>query len=149
VEWFRRFKADGVLGYAGSCTLAEASDRAVSIEVVPGDFRVVESREGLAVHANHLLSPDLQPQERVDKTGWADSFDRQKRLEELLAMRTGKIGLVYAKACLADHQHHPTSICRHEERAASVASLIALPSEGALHVSRGSPCVNPYAVYGL
>jgi isopenicillin-N N-acyltransferase-like protein len=63
------------------------------------------------------------------------------------------------KQFLADHEGYPTSICRHPHagpdhpsvsaRGRTTASLIAEPSQGRLHVTRGNPCQVPYATYHL
>jgi hypothetical protein len=63
------------------------------------------------------------------------------------------------KAFLADHEGKPTSICRHPHdgpdhpsvsaRGRTVASIIAEPGEGRMHVARGNPCQTPYATYRL
>jgi isopenicillin-N N-acyltransferase like protein len=63
------------------------------------------------------------------------------------------------KRFLADHEGQPPSICRHPHdgpehpsvsaRGRTIASLIAEPAAGRLHVSRGNPCQAAYATYRL
>ena len=60
---------------------------------------------------------------------------------------------------LSDHEGRPTGICRHPHdgpddpvlpaSGRTVASLIAEPDRGTLHVARGNPCETKYATYGL
>jgi isopenicillin-N N-acyltransferase-like protein len=77
----------------------------------------------------------------------------------LLNEHAGRLSVEILKTALADHAGTPTSICRHphagpdhvsvSSRGRTVASLIAEPSVGRLHVSRGNPCQNAYATYGF
>jgi isopenicillin-N N-acyltransferase-like protein len=50
---------------------------------------------------------------------------------------------------LADHDGFPPSICRHEPGFATIASLVAEPDHGRLHVTLGNPCQNPAVTYHL
>jgi isopenicillin-N N-acyltransferase-like protein len=52
-------------------------------------------------------------------------------------------------AMLADHDGYPVSICRHESRLKSIASLVAEPDQGRLHVAVGNPCEHEFVTYQL
>lgn len=150
VEWVRRVKADGLLGFTGSASFAEKSGRLASIEMFPGDFRVHEEPDGLLVHANDPLHPDLKPIDRsLTHAEWSDSRARTARAAAILRAPGAPRDVALAKRLLSDHEGHPGSICRHHEKSATVASLIAEPEDGLLHVSRGPPCENPYVTYRL
>ena len=49
----------------------------------------------------------------------------------------------------SDHAGYPASICRHEERMVTIASMIAEPERGYLHVAAGNPCAWAYEMYAL
>ena len=150
VEWVRRMKADGLLGFTGSANFAEKSGRLASVEMLPGDFRVWDSPDGLLGHANNALHPDLKPLEasRTD-TEWLDTYARTARMEEILRAPGAKRDLAFAKRLLSDHEGHPASICRHRVKSTTIASVIAQPEEGLLHISHGHSCENPYVTYRL
>jgi hypothetical protein len=50
---------------------------------------------------------------------------------------------------LADHKGWPTSICRHQSDVETIASLIAEPDQGRLHVAAGNPCKTEFVTYSL
>jgi hypothetical protein len=50
---------------------------------------------------------------------------------------------------LADHDGYPASICRHEPSFATIASLVAEPDHGRLHVAAGNPCQHAAVTYQL
>ena len=60
---------------------------------------------------------------------------------------------------LSDHDHHPTSICRHpqtedaaegfETAGMTAASIVAEPAQRRMHVSLGNPCENAFATYSM
>ena len=89
----------------------------------------------------------------------ATSFPRLGRMRALLAGRFGRLTVADLMHPLADHEGQPTSICRHPHdgpdhpsvsaRGKTVASLIAEPARGHLHVARGNPCQPNYAAYDL
>ncbi len=61
------------------------------------------------------------------------------------------------RTILADHEGHPTGICRHPHdgpddpmlpaSGRTVAALIAEPAHGRLHVATGNACENEFATY--
>ena len=70
-------------------------------------------------------------------------------MEALLTERQGEITLDQIKAALADHEGWPTSICRHESNVETIASLIAEPDQGRLHVAAGNACKTEFIAYSL
>jgi isopenicillin-N N-acyltransferase-like protein len=71
------------------------------------------------------------------------------RLRELVGAEPSRVGLNSLQAAMSDHAGYPTSICRHEERMVTIASIIAEPEQGNLHVAAGNPCVWAYETYPL
>jgi hypothetical protein len=72
-------------------------------------------------------------------------------MRDLLRAEHGRVTLETVKGALRDHDGGETAICRHElERPMkTIASIIAEPEHGRLHVTRGNPCETDYAVYSL
>jgi hypothetical protein len=64
-----------------------------------------------------------------------------------------KISLQEMKRFLTDHERYPTAICTHPEgnpwNFMTIASIIAQPTDGCMHVSLEQGCKNAYATYSL
>jgi isopenicillin-N N-acyltransferase-like protein len=67
----------------------------------------------------------------------------------LIRTQYGSLAVDDIKKFLSDHSGYPTSICRHEEVSATVASLIAEPAERRMLVAFGNPCEHRYATYSM
>ncbi len=149
VEWVKRIRADGRLGFSGSLTFGESSGRMATIELAPGDFRVVEASDAIMAHANDPLDSDfkqldMSPTDR----DWSDSVRRTARMEHML--RAGRpLDLPYLQHCLCDHKGRPSSICRHRRQSRTICAMVAVPSEGILWATRGNPCRNPFLPYSI
>jgi isopenicillin-N N-acyltransferase like protein len=50
---------------------------------------------------------------------------------------------------LADHKGFPTSICRHDTSVTTIATAIAEPEDGRLHVAAGNACEAAFYTYSL
>ncbi|MDA0831967.1 MAG: C45 family autoproteolytic acyltransferase/hydrolase [Planctomycetota bacterium] len=121
-----------------------------------GPRRLPSPAEGFLVHANHYLCTEFACDENF-RHSLPDSFSRQSRLEQLIRDKWGSITVEDVKTFLSDHDHHPLGICRHRHSGEvhamlgptgyTVASLIAEPSAGRIHVSAGNPCEEHYATY--
>ncbi len=143
----------------GNYVLCDGAGAIADVELTAEGFEVVEDggRDYL-VHANHFLGK-THASKANHAASVPDSFPRQQRLQELVADKNGRLTVADLQGFLADHQGHPTSICRHPHaganhpsvsaRGRTTASLIAEPAAGRLHVSRGNPCQAKYATYQL
>ena len=67
----------------------------------------------------------------------------------LLQTRNGSLKVDDLKRFLSDHSGYPASICRHGVESGTVASLIAEPAEGRLHVALTHPCEHPCTSYSF
>jgi len=103
---------------------------------------------GYLVHTNHFLSSRFATGDNF-KRSLPDSFPRLERIRSLLQSRYGSITVHDIQLFLSDHSGRPTSICRHDKGMRTVASLIAEPAEGRMHVAVGNPCHNRYATYTI
>lgn len=120
----------------------------VDVESTPDGFAVLPTEDDLVSHGNHFLHPTFQSQEAL-LPRLPDSARRQPRLRSLLLAKHGALTLDDVKAALADHDGYPVSICRHEAGLATIASIIAEPDHGRLHVAAGNPCEQEYVTYSL
>lgn len=121
-----------------------------------GPRRLPAPPDGFLVHANHYLCTEFACDENFAHS-LPDSFSRQTRMERLIREKWGRITVDDVKRFLSDHDRHPVSICRHAHEGEThgmlgphgytVASLIAEPASGRLHVSEGNPCENAFAIY--
>jgi isopenicillin-N N-acyltransferase-like protein len=144
---------------SGNYVLCDGAGRIADVELTPAGFALLEDQgEGFIAHSNHFVcGPYAGPD--TDAASVPDSFPRRARIRELLAGRYGRLTVEDLKRFLADHEGQPTSICRHPHdgpdhssvsvRGRTIASLIAEPMAGRLHVSRGNPCQTAFATYCL
>jgi isopenicillin-N N-acyltransferase-like protein len=148
---------------AGSCTavgtracvcssqnyvITDRSGAICDLELTPHRFAILGDKRGIVVHANHFCSPALTPEEALLQN-MPDSALRQSRMEVLLSESRGGIRLDNLKSALADHKGWPTSICRHQSNVERIASLIAEPDHGRLHVAAGNACKTEFIAYSL
>ena len=103
---------------------------------------------GYLVHTNHYLSKRFATPENF-KRSLPDSFPRLKRIHSLVQSRYGSITVADIQQFLSDHSGYPTSICRHDKSMSTVASMIAEPARGAMHVALGNPCQHRYVTYTM
>jgi isopenicillin-N N-acyltransferase-like protein len=151
--------ADVIIGEDRSCSanfvLAQAPDAVLNIETSPHATAVTGCAGGCLAHTNHFVDPAALgvSEPPVEKT--PHSYRRLERMGELLGGRR-PLALADLQAALRDHQGHPYSICFHidpaeppEEHYESVVSAIIDLHAGALYLSDGPPCENPYDRYAI
>jgi len=103
---------------------------------------------GYLAHTNHFLCQRYATAENL-KRSLADSAPRQERINELIKSRYGSIGVDDIKRFLNDHSGYPASICRHESRMVTAASMISEPARRRMHVALGNPCQHRYVTYSM
>ena len=140
----------------GNYMLTGGCARIVDVELTPEGYATIDPDErAFLVHANHFLSDRFRTPD-TDTEALPDSLHRQRRMTDLIATRWGHITVDDMKEFLSDHQDGPKSICRHDTDEAfdramtvgkTVASLIAEPDAGRLHVATGNPCEGRWAAY--
>ena len=138
------------LASCGNALIGDKSGRLLDVEATPDGYAVLRDEDGMLVHTNHFQSERYAPEERLLES-LPDSAARLERMRGLLRAEHGRITLETVKRCLRDHDGGATAICRHEpERPMkTIASIIAEPEQGRLHVTRGNPCETEYTVYSL
>jgi len=144
---------------SGNYVLCDGAGRIADVELTPDGFALqTDDGEGFIAHSNHFVCSPYACQ-ATDAASVPDSFGRLSRMRQLFKGRVGKLTVGDLKTFLADHDGAPTSICRHahdgpdhpsvSHRGHTVASMIAEPAAGRLHISRGNPCVAQYTTYKL
>ncbi len=133
----------------GNLTMGDGRGRIVAIESTDHGHAIVEPKNDILVHANHIDSPlaRWETYEEPERTG---SHRRQQRLMELFEAERGRLTAPIAMRCLMDHSNYPLSICRHpfgESNAQTTAALVVEPARGLLHAIRGLPCRGWPATY--
>jgi isopenicillin-N N-acyltransferase-like protein len=152
----------------GAVQAVERAERAIPANIMlatpqgPADLEVtldgVHVLNGLSTgrvtHANHCRHPELLAlNEQFPEL--IQSYQRQRRMDELLDRPSQATQLDEVKQLLRDHDGHPRSICRHANEDPqtgfweTVFSVIIEPAARRMHVSRGNPCQGPYEVYQL
>lgn len=131
--------------------LADKNGYMSGIESTHNDFELLYPEKDILLHSNHYLTerfkavdtaPQLQP----------DSYHRLDRIRSLMNQHYGHINIEIVMKILADHDHHPNSICRHINPTATIssttlASFIMVPAEGAIYIAAGHPCEYEYVRY--
>lgn len=138
--------------------MIDADGRAVSYENTPGAGAVIEPLDGMVVHANHYVSPQLASEERASDRALANSRVRQRRAEELFGAERGRLTVDSAIRLFRDRATAPDAIS--VERGddpqpdplydyVTVTSAIASPSTGELWVSAGPPSTAEHHRFAL
>jgi isopenicillin-N N-acyltransferase-like protein len=108
---------------------------------------------GFLAHSNHFVCARYVNRESRD-AGLPDSIQRLDRINELIRAELGSVTVDRIKTYLSDHSNHPTSICRHPQTPQrgperTVASMIAEPAHGRMHVALGNPCESSFVTYAM
>lgn len=131
-----------------------------NLEVTVDGIHVLTGEgSSLVTHTNHCRHPDLVA---IDESfpELIQSHSRQKRIDDLLkSVNSPKDDseslLARLQSALCDHDGFPRSICRHvnDEQPTgfwqTVFSVIIEPEKRQMHITRGTPCSNPYETYRM
>jgi isopenicillin-N N-acyltransferase-like protein len=146
----------GCLAVAGKARVCSSANYVLTdrtgalrdIEMTPDGMATLDADGDVIVHTNHFRSPALVAEEAL-LPKIPDSARRAPRMEAMLAERRGRIAFDDLKQALADHQDWPTAICRHEADVETIASIVAEPDQGRLHIAAGPPCSAEFVTYSL
>ncbi|MDR0851847.1 MAG: C45 family peptidase [Clostridiales Family XIII bacterium] len=136
--------------------LSDRSGNIADFETTADDYSKIYA-EGLFVHSNHFVDPEMQRYERATQEDLIDSCWRRDRLNTLLENNKGEITPDLLKKFLGDDLRDPEtgkfSICTHACGEApayhTFASTINHLADGVMEVSKGNPCSNPFKEYSL
>lgn len=128
--------------------LCHKSGHAVDIEATPKGPFMIEPREGIITHANHIVThPEIDP--------LPSPKNRDTRLDGLLRRCHGNIDLPFIMECMRDHEYYPHSVCAHvtpetaDTDIMTVASIIVDFDTETAHICAGPPCQGEYISYRL
>ena len=149
---------DGALnaltGTYRSCTanfiLGHSPQRAVSVELAPNYFRLIDPLGGIISHANHFNDPSaLGVFEPLNTRRYLSEF-RQKHMEKLL-IEQKPVDIGGLQNILRDHEHQPQSLCRHRDETLpgsqhtiTKTSMIIDLDEKKMWVTDGQPCKSEF-----
>ncbi len=132
---------------AGNYVLADRGGRLLAVEMNCDGLATVEPRDGAVIHANHYEAPALA-RHNADFAHLPGSLARAARLDTLVRAEAGRITLATMQAALADRDSEPEQIhSLASPYGVTVASLIAEPDRGRLHVALGGPGPLAWATY--
>ncbi len=134
--------------------IVHESGEMYNVEVSSRRFALLNGQDGLIVHTNHYLDPQMQaieadPDELV---ATRVRYFRAMRLLKSTPLHT----VMTLQTIQKDHINHPDSICNHAnqaenplDREKTVTALIMDPINRQLHAAWGNPCDNTYYTYQL
>ena len=125
--------------------MADEHGGIIGVENGKGGPVFVKPKRGVYAHANCVIGGQRMRRYEMgnDVFNRGDSLNRTERMNVRLGADRGRLTAQLAYAALCDHVGYPTCVCRHESRRAlSGGSVIAEPTRGLIHVTRGNPCQN-------
>jgi isopenicillin-N N-acyltransferase like protein len=139
---------------ASSCfNVACAGDGGTSMssfELSPSGLGRVEAEDGVLLHTNHFIAP-LPGADDVLRRDYPDSGLRLDELEARLRADRSPIDAERIKDALRSHEIGPVAICchdaenpAHDERLATLASVVMDLGEGRVEITDGAPCMADY-----
>jgi isopenicillin-N N-acyltransferase-like protein len=123
-------------------------DTVLAVEATPDGIASVTAVDDVVVHANHFVDAELARDDAL-LPGMPDSACRASRLAALIAQSPEPPDAAAMLRLLSDHDGYPASICRHEPGFETIASLVAEPAHGRLHVALGNPCQHAAVTYSV
>lgn len=120
--------------------------RAIGLECSATRAAVFLLEQGVAVHCNHALNPEIAALEAGPPL--VSTVHRQQRLTRLLGDHPGPIGIDDLKRFLADHAGGPDRcLCRHDYDAVSTNAVVILsPTTRQIHACRGQAHVGEWVM---
>ncbi|HUG14614.1 MAG TPA: C45 family peptidase [Thermomicrobiales bacterium] len=134
--------------------LLDSHGAAADLETTPSRDARLDPVEGLLAHSNHYVAESLQHVERSKPKNVANSKERLRRMDELLAARRGGLNAEAMQTILRDRACYPDALCRMpgddpDSDVITFASVIAEPSLGRLWVAVGPPNEHAYQKHEL
>lgn len=134
--------------------IVHESGEMYNVEVSARRFALLPSDDGLIVHTNHYLDPQMKAIENDPDELIAT------RVRYLRALRLLKQTPMHTVNSLQniqkDHINHPDSICNHInapknwlDRSKTVTAMVIDMTNRQIHATWGNPCENPYFTYQL
>jgi isopenicillin-N N-acyltransferase-like protein len=160
LEQVRRLFETVHLASSGNYVLCDGSGNIADVEATPGGVEWIPTpTDGVLVHTNHFLGRKHATAANHVASA-PDSFTRQRRMQALLGEGAERIDVGALQASLRDRQGAPGAICRSVDTTRrssgdwrtdgiTVASIVAEPARGRLHVAAGNGRGAAYHRYDL
>ncbi len=134
--------------------IVHESGEMYNVEVSALRFAVLYAEDGLIVHTNHYLDPQMQAIE-TDPDKLIETRVRYFRALRLLKA-TDLHTVLTLQTIQKDHINHPDSICNHAnqaenplDREKTITALVLDPAARKIHATWGNPCQGSYFTYQL
>ena len=134
--------------------IAHESGEMYNVEVSSRRFALLPAEDGLIVHTNHYLDPQMQAIE-TDSDELVATRVRYMRAMRLLR-QTPLHNVNTLQTIQKDHINHPDSICNHADEAENtldrektITALLIDVTKRQIHATWGNPCENAYYTYQL
>jgi isopenicillin-N N-acyltransferase-like protein len=129
--------------------ICDGQGNIVDVEATTAGPEIIHDHgAGFLAHTNHFTCQKYATPENAQRS-LADSYLRLDRINSLIKARYGSIQVDDMKGILSDHSGYPTSICRHDARMCTVASMISEPARRCMHVAVANPCQHKYVTYAV
>ncbi len=143
----------GVARENGHCTVADSHGGILGVEMGEAGMYFCRSLDdGVYVHANkpwHRVSAECMTGSVMQNVMQANSAHRETQLRANILKHKGLTAPLIWSA-LVDHTNYPNSVCQHNAPDLETsAAIVAEPTRGLIHVSRGAPCENWPVTYSL
>lgn len=146
-ECIHLYKTNPVNGPANSI-MCDGAGNIADLEIRPGGV-IAEFKDeypNFIGHANHYVTAEFGDPQRDDTD--SSSYNRHRRLHELVKENWGNITVDTIKKILSDHEGDPRGICAHGlNDSYTIAGYIADVEERVLHIRRGSGCLGTWTEY--
>jgi isopenicillin-N N-acyltransferase like protein len=133
---------------------AHESGEIYNVEVSARRFALLYAHDGLIVHTNHYLDPQMQAIESEPDELIATRVRYFRALR--LLKGTPLHNVMTLQAIQKDHINYPDSICNHAneavnplDREKTITALVMDPNNRQIHACWGTPCENVFFTYQL
>jgi isopenicillin-N N-acyltransferase-like protein len=140
---------DSIRGGASHFLIGDINGHIRGLEITPDEIGEIAPENGAVIHTNHYCDAKLAEKD-VGRLLMTDTTARFDRAVSLIAGRN-KWDVKDLSELFADHENHPSSICRHVSssdpeylRSITVASCIIDLAGKKMLVSHGQPCKAAY-----
>jgi isopenicillin-N N-acyltransferase-like protein len=134
--------------------IAHESGEIYNVEVSSRRFALLPAEDGMIVHTNHFLDPQMQAIE-TDPDELVATRVRYFRAMRLLK-QTPLHNANTLQAIQKDHINQPDSICNHAndaenplDREKTITAMLIDLTKRQIHATWGNPCENAYFTYQL
>jgi len=152
VEDVIRIARDHGVRTSAHVVVADEAGNIAGLELTHTGTHVLKPRKGIYTHANCVFASkkDLKRETPIAHFSRKNSLCRPDRMRELLEANQGHLTAQQAMYALADGLNDPEGICRNlSDDVMTTAAIVAQPTRGLLHVTRGNPAQNWTQTYSL